>query len=948
MSSNGLTITIPQKNNKDWFNNFIVSLFYSQYSRELILNKETIKQEIEDIFDFKNNKKIADIFNEYVKIVDKKNGTTKLAKLDDDNKDMLDFFDDDTKIKILIDINFYNYLLTHNKQLTAFILPKFLEFIESSCIAVERYNGKNYIGLYDLVKYKPPKTIMENVTKLFNGKKGEEFKLNEKIKQSDIKKIFTESKDYIIINKWENSIPSIFGDITKDDNDNDDSEGINNKYRLSSIYKNKDDLNITDKIEEQISYNGYYYKLDSCIITNDRDVNDDESQLITCLTHNGKRYIYIGKNCEEIHEYDWLKKEFSLYSVFPCELFTSKKIDKKEKDKLSTYDIKKNNYTLIYVKGEKIDVKKAEEKQKEIDKQKAEEEKQKKAEEEQQKKQAKQKEDRLKEEKLLKLAELEKETKQQKEMITKLNQKLKNANEEDIKKINDIEKKIKSIKKDEYNQLKILLVEYINLLRNDETEEFKEFKDSDYIKKISEIEDEIKKFNTKKETLQQRPQGPQGSKIILDKIDNFSIYCEDINLYLNKYKYYIINFLARQNTIELLKDEIAKLPKDDKTREILDAISKLPKEATKKLVDDLNVKIDTMQQTLLTKLQEQKDVGNSRNNITLESEISELKQLLQLLGNIHITLSETVLRDNKKLVDDLNIKLDTMKETLLSKLQEQIIKSSSSSNSSSRNNLQSEITSLNKQLELLENLQIKLSQNGDRDNKQLLADMKEELLKYSKKDNELIIKGIQDLLRDFNKEVISKQNQKNDIIHREIDGNIKEQLIILKDIQLKLDKGSYNSKSNSRSKKEINENDLLKLENTELKKQIDILNDIKDRCHKQQKEYERCNKHNMLPYKYIKFKEDELLDSIRENFKSQKKPSDKIIIDFIFKYFEKNNKVMNIYIIEKYMGDIYDVMKIFNKKYNIDEIDIKHFYRLLASISIYGKFNDEIKKIFIK
>ena len=44
MSSNGLTITIPQKNNKDWFNNFIVSLFYSQYSRELILNKETIKQ----------------------------------------------------------------------------------------------------------------------------------------------------------------------------------------------------------------------------------------------------------------------------------------------------------------------------------------------------------------------------------------------------------------------------------------------------------------------------------------------------------------------------------------------------------------------------------------------------------------------------------------------------------------------------------------------------------------------------------------------------------------------------------------------------------------------------------------------------------------------------------------------------------------------------------------
>jgi hypothetical protein len=48
------------------------------------------------------------------------------------------------------------------------------------------------------------------------------------------------------------------------------------------------------------------------------------------------------------------------------------------------------------------------------------------------------------------------------------------------------------------------------------------------------------------------------------------------------------------------------------------------------------------------------------------------------------------------------------------------------------------------------------------------------------------------------------------------------------------------------------------------------------------------------------------------------------------------------------MGDIYDVMKIFNKKYNIENVDIKQFYRLLASISIYAKFNDKIKKIFIK
>ena len=48
------------------------------------------------------------------------------------------------------------------------------------------------------------------------------------------------------------------------------------------------------------------------------------------------------------------------------------------------------------------------------------------------------------------------------------------------------------------------------------------------------------------------------------------------------------------------------------------------------------------------------------------------------------------------------------------------------------------------------------------------------------------------------------------------------------------------------------------------------------------------------------------------------------------------------------MGDIYDVMKIFNKRYNIEEIDIKQFYRLLASISIYSKYQNDIKKIFLK
>ena len=424
----------------------------------------------------------------------------------------------------------------------------------------------------------------------------------------------------------------------------------------------------------------------------------------------------------------------------------------------------------------------------------------------------------------------------------------------------------------------------------------------------------------------------------------------------------IIDKMSKDDKTKVILDEIAKIPtelkindlfkslikdfpKEDYTKIIQDAIAKMPKEDNKKLIEDLNAKMDVMQQELIQKIQEQKAVARSRSkdNITIQPEIDDLKKQLELMGDIQKQLSDATRIDHTKIVQDLNLKLDTMQQELLGKIKEiREIKKSSSSSIKDNITLQSEITALNQQLQLLGEIQKKLSETGERDNKQLLADMQKELVKYSHKDNELIIKGVQDLLRSFNENIILKQNEKDIKIH-------KEHLLLLKDIKLQLDKNVKNSNSSSKSKKDDKETELLKLENTELKKQIEILKDIQMKCERQQKDYERCNKHNMLPYKYIKFKEDELLDAIREQFKSKNsKPSDKIIIEFIFQYFEKNNKVMNLYIIEKYMGDIYDVMKIFNKKYNIERVNIKQFYRLLASISIYAKFNDEIKKIFIK
>lgn len=964
---NDLTITIPISNNKSWFNSFITAIFYTQYSRELLKKDDYYKNKAlnkDDIFKLKDelikfidpsidltndNAKITDFFEKnHFKLTndkDKKQYRLKQYRL----KQLLDpndIFQEATNYYVL-----YEYLIKHIKQFTPFILPKFLHLINLSSITIERCNGKNYIGLYNFIemqeKKNPIKTSYIPTFLQYNKDLTTEkiLGLKSDIKNTDIKELYNKSvhPDFITINKWndKSNIPDFFSTIIEKNNTSNDIDGINNKFRLSSLYKKDNDLKIEDdekEIQLEIEYNEYIYKLNSCIISN---YNEDNKTPITCSIYNNKKYVYIDSHhhpndiiCNNFTKFNWQKKtDFIIYNKFPCNnIFTIKNLQQIG-ETYSIFSTKNSNYTLIYVKYK---------------------------------------------------SKQEKGNEKAKETLNEKEQKILKLNDQNIKEIKRISESAEIKKHKDLKNAITYLYEYKSLLENN-TDLKLELKDC--VSKIIEIQQDKKKLIENKEKDQK----------IKEEI-------EKIIKLLDHYTYYLVTYQSQENTLELLKelfktipndirisqifkdlinsmpkdpniaqilDEIAKLPteakiiellskipNEDKTKIISDAISKLPNETkitellktaikdlpkidNKVIIDDLNKKIDAMQQLLLAKIQEHKDTRRSKDNsTTLQPEIDDLKKQLQSLGDIQKTLAETAKKDQIKLIDDLSLKLDSMQKDVLSKLQNQVIKSKSSNNLS----LQQEISDLKQQLKLLEDIQTKLSQNSDRDNKQLLDDMQDALLKYSKKDNDIIIRGVQDLLRLFNKDVISKlQIEKDSKVHTEIDHNIKEQLLLLKDIQLKLEKDVKSS-----SKKDSRENALLKVENTELKKQIAILEDIQLKCKRQQKEYQRCNKHNTLPYKYIKFKEDELLDAIRDKFKLQKQPNSKIIIDFIFNYFEKNNKVMNVYIIEKYMGDIYDVMKIFNKKYNIDTIDIKQFYRLLAAISIYAKYQDDIKKIFLK
>ena len=1028
--SGSVIISIPNiRNNPVWFNNFITSIFYSQYSKELLIR------------DSKNGNGSNDyIFNAYL--------NADIGELNEINikntiNDIAGKYLSEMLKNIKIEDNLYEYYLNNRKIFTSFILPKFIYYLGLTCISIEHYNKKNYVGLYDLVKYNSQK-IVKKKRGLFGFGNDEiltEYKLQLDVskKQNYIRRLYDKSihPDYITVNKWFNkiNIPSVLLDIEKMNGSNDVDDNLDNIYRLSTTYKNKDDLKIDDKLQTEIIYNGYKYTLDSCIINNynndfindSKDINyeDKIKEDIVCLTNNNNRIIYSGSHipktlCEKIYKFDWVNKnKFQIYSDFPCNIFEGNSNGIPD-EKLSIFDITLSNYTLIYVKHEKSII----EERTEIDRKKLAEEKKEKEKEKIDKKERDDKENdvREKRKKYTELEELKVKFKEQEEKLKT------NVNKDDIDEIEKIINKCKSpikVEQDLINECFNLLREYIKLLKYDESD-FKAYTITNYMQKISDIVDKITKakqlFDDKK-----KPATNRG--VVHDRIDTYLKYYEKFNKYLEGYIYYIINILSRQNIIKLLKDElvhlpkdtqviqildsisklpnndslkkieelllpsdakitqiidlISKLPNDDKLKkkieelllptngkiaQILDAISKIPKDDNFKKLEDLlsNLPTDAKISDLLKNAFKDLPINNTTKELTdlLNATIKDLPKdarISEVLGEIakinredktkdllaaivkipdetkisellKASIKDLPKEDNSKIIKDLNTKIDVMQQSLLSKINQENRKSKDIS-------LQSEIAALNQQLELLGEVQRKISESGMRDNKQLLLDMQQELLKYSEKDNKQIIAGVQDLLRIFNEKIMTKRNDNE---------NVKEQLLLLKDIQLKLNKESR-SRSKSECKNKSNEeNKLLKLENDELKKQIEIFKDIQSKCKKQQKEYERCNKHNTLPYKYIKFKEDELLEAIKEKFKGQNKLKDRLIIDFIFYYFEKNNRVMNVYIIEKYMGDIYDVMKIFNKKYNIENIDIKSFYRLLASISIYSKFYDDIKNLFPK
>ena len=329
-------VTIPIYQSTCWFNSILMALFYSQYSRKLLLYDNIYKKN-------KSNKLYEVINNILTKYyISQKKGLEyynilrpeRILEIVDSKKNIINKF---------IAENDYNYYVIY-------FLPLFIKKIGKTCITLDLYKNKYYyINLYKSLSYSEL-NITNFFDKLFLDKYLQNHRTHIIKKMSNLN---VDNPDYILINNNDNSV-----DI---------------KYEIQYIKTNLPELKpfskyIIDNFDNIITYNGNKYILDSCLLGNydigilDKDGNKIIGHSIAGITCKNTRYVYNSWNKENLDIFDTQVKMPS-----PCELmkfnwdvnnktsnyFLNSKICKFEENKLNkdlSYSFGKGVRTLIYVK----------------------------------------------------------------------------------------------------------------------------------------------------------------------------------------------------------------------------------------------------------------------------------------------------------------------------------------------------------------------------------------------------------------------------------------------------------------------------------------------------------------------------------------------------------------------------------------------------------------------
>lgn len=280
--------TIPQTRNTCWFNALLMALFYSQYSRELLLNTKT--------FEVKSNE-LDTILNFMLSSFYKNEG--------DKTKLFYDLYEPSNILKLL-----YRFKYTDRENKNRRIISK--DEYEKTVI---KDDGNDAINILPrLIDYMKKKSLILDYYKtnfylhqrIFSKKIGSEFT---NINIGKIHDNSIEAKDFIN----ETYIPDyILINIIDPENNPEYNKELHGTRDFDNKYTDKTNIatnetcekytehpfqpnSINEQLQDEIIFKGKRYKLDSCIIKSYKnDTKTNTGHAISGITCKENKYLYNG------------------------------------------------------------------------------------------------------------------------------------------------------------------------------------------------------------------------------------------------------------------------------------------------------------------------------------------------------------------------------------------------------------------------------------------------------------------------------------------------------------------------------------------------------------------------------------------------------------------------------------------------------------------------------
>jgi hypothetical protein len=286
--------TIPQTRNTCWFNALLMALFYSQYSRELLLNTKTFKlksNELDTILNFMLSsfyKRDGDKTKLFYDLYEPSNILKLLYRFK--------YTDREKKNRRIISKDEYEKTITNDDGNDAInILPRLIDYMKKKSLILDYYENNFYLHqrIYS-------KKILNIETKKFEFTNINIGKIYDK--SIEAKDFINETyiPDYILINiiDPENNPEynkKLHGTRDFDDKYTDKTNIATNETCITYTEHPFQPNSINEQLQDEIIFKGKRYKLDSCIIKSYKnDPKTNTGHAISGITCKENKYLYNG------------------------------------------------------------------------------------------------------------------------------------------------------------------------------------------------------------------------------------------------------------------------------------------------------------------------------------------------------------------------------------------------------------------------------------------------------------------------------------------------------------------------------------------------------------------------------------------------------------------------------------------------------------------------------